>query len=659
MKIKRSLSLLLALLLFVSLLSGCSSLENAVTDYQRALGSAIQATGEAAAAIAASPAEEELPAEQPESAEQHETTDTVSYTLDPNELPIAFDDSYRSSEPAAQTEGEPDAWTEEEEDRPLTERDGILDLVPFEEMPYERPSLDGLDAAIEAVGEALDAGEPYEVVESLLDDCDDEYNLFYTMYSIAFIRSCQDKTDEFYADEYAYLDEISADVSQKVEKLYYRCGMSDMAQELEEKYFWPGFAEEYGDDSNAFYSDEMVALLQQESNLVADYRDLVANPIVTQADGTEVEYNTAMEEAEGFTYIMLLFAYYDQYNPRLAQVYLDLIKVRQEQAVLAGYDSYEELAFDHTFERDYTPELAEEYLQAIKVNIVPLYLDVMSTDLYYTVENSSIDAERLTEILRSGVSGMGDDVTETYEFMHEYHLCDLEYSPRKANMSFQTYLGAYDVPFLFMDASGNLNDITTFSHEFGHYLDGFVNYDAEETIDLAECFSQSMELLMLTRLDGVLTAEELQNLYQLKMLDILSMYVQQAAFAEFEHILYSTAPEELTVDYANQVFLQVAQDYGFCEKGYEDLYSKLWIDIPHFYEQPFYVITYPVSHDIAMQIFQLEEAKPGEGQEIFLEMLPRDSKYMLDSALNAGLESPFDPGRLESVAETMRRILLG
>ena len=31
---------------------------------------------------------------------------------------------------------------------------------------------------------------------------------------------------------------------------------------------------------------------------------------------------------------------------------------------------------------------------------------------------------------------------------------------------------------------------------------------------------------------------------------------------------------------------------------------------------------------------------------------------MLDSALNAGLDSPFDPGRLEAVAETMRRILL-
>ena len=448
-------------------------------------------------------------------------------------------------------------------------------------------------------------------------------------------------------------------MSQLFEQLYFRCGMSDMAQELEEKYFWPGFAEEYADDSNAFYSDEMVELLQKDANLVADYRELVANPIVTLSDGTEVEYFTALEEAEGFSYLSLLFAYYNQYNPQLAQVYIDMVKVRQQQAVSAGYANYEELAFDHSFERDYSPEQAAEYLQAIKTYIVPLYKEYMDTGAYWSLDQGSLDAQRLEDILRYGVSDMGQEEQDTYEFMVKYRLCDLEYSPKKSEMSFQTYLGAYEVPFLFMDSSGNLGDITTFSHEFGHYLDGFVNYDADETLDLAECFSQALELLMLTRLDEVLSPQELDTLYKMKMGDILSMYVQQAAFAEFEHIIYSTDPEDLSPEYVNQVFLQLCVDYGFSEAGFEDLYGKLWIDISHFFEQPFYVITYPVSHDIAMQVFQLEEATPGAGLEKYLEMLPRNYPEMLDTALNAGLESPFDPGRLEKVAATMREILLG
>ena len=543
---------------------------------------------------------------------------------------------------------------------PTAEREGLLDVIPFDLMPYERPDLEELSRDIDAVGEALDRGADFTELEPLLDACSDYCDLYTTMYSIAFIRSCQDMTDEFYADEYALLDEESADLSQLMEQLYFRCGMSPMAQELEEKYFWPGFAEEYADDSQAFYDDEMVALLQEESNLIAEYRALVANPAVTLSDGQEVDFYTAMDEIDPASsrYADLVFSYYEQYNPKLGAVYIELIKNRQLQAAHAGYDSYEELAFDHDFQRDYSPELAEEYLQGIKENIVPLYRQLAPYGYLPTVEPMSLDAQRLEDILRDGVRSMGADVLDTYEFMVQYRLYDITYDPLKAKMSFQTYLPSYQVPFLFMDAEGGLGDITTFSHEFGHYLDGFLNYGADETVDLAECFSQAMELLMLTRLDGELSQRELENLYEMKMLDILEMYVGQGVYAEFEHLLYAAEPEQLTVDYANQLFLRLSQDYGSSIPGLEALYGMMWIDITHFFEQPFYVITYPVSHDIAMQLFQLERESDGAGFEKYMDMLFRDYSDMLDTALNAGLESPFDPGRLEKVAETMREILL-
>ena len=635
---KRTIALLLCLVLCVTLLAGCG-----------------KKTGDPAA-----------PTEAPAQTQETEAPAQTQDGQEPETVPV-------------------DAPTEEEEPAPLpyveptSEREGMWDVIPFDQMPYERPDLEDLRTAIDAVGEALDAGADYETVEALLDACDDAYNAFYTMYSISFIRSCQDTTDEFYADEYAQLDEASADVSQLIENLYFRCGMSDMAQELEEKYFWPGFAEEYADDSNAFYDDEMVALLQQESNLIADYRALVANPIITLSNGKEVELATALEEYSGYAYIDMLLSYYDQYNPQLAAIYIDLIKVRQQQAAHAGYESYEALAFDHDFRRDYTPELAAEYLDNICKYIVPLYLDVQETDLAWGVSATELSAERLENALRVGVSSLGDEVLDTYEFMVKYRLCDIVHSPVKASMSFQTYLGGYEVPFLFMDATGTLDDILTFSHEFGHYLDGYQNFDADETIDLAECFSQSMELLMLTRLGDTVSEKELETLYDLKMLNILDMYVQQGSFAEFEHIVYGADPEELSVEYLNQVFLSLTQKYGYeqqtvelldmmygdlatqhgHEEGFEFLYSMMWMDITHFFEQPFYVITYPVSHDIAMQIFQLEEEEEGAGMEKFLEMLPREYPDMLDTALNAGLESPFDEGRLKKVADTMREILLG
>ena len=490
---KRTLCLLLAALLCLSMLTGCAA--------KKPVSAPAQASPEPAAVPVEEKEEAAAPVE--EAPEEASPEETPAEEAAPAEKPYV---------------------------EPTDVREGLWDLIPFDEMPYERPDLDEMRAAIDKVGEALDSGADYETVEPLLDACDQLYAAFDTMVAIAFIRSCQDMTDEFYAEEYAWLDEASADVSQLFEQLYFRCGMSDMAQELEEKYFWPGFAEEYADDSTAFYDDEMVALLQAESNLIAEYRDTVANPIVVLADGNEVEYFTALDEYQGYAYLNLLFSYYDQFNPTLSRIYIDLVKNRQEQARAAGYDSYEELAFDHDFTRDYSPELAAEYLQGVKEHIVPLYREVMASGILWDLESFPIDAKRLEEVLRCGVSGMGEEVQDAYEFMVKYRLCDLDYSPLKAEMSFQTYLPAYEVPFLFMDAGGTLDDITTFSHEFGHYLDGYLNYGADETIDLAECFSQAMELLMLTRLDGVLTEKELDSLYQIKMGDILGMYVQHLRY---------------------------------------------------------------------------------------------------------------------------------
>ena len=87
-------------------------------------------------------------------------------------------------------------------------------------------------------------------------------------------------------------------------------------------------------------------------------------------------------------------------------------------------------------------------------------------------------------------------------------------------------------------------------------------------------------------------------------------------------------------------------------------FEKLFIcdrhNITHFFEMPFYVISYPVSNDIAMQIYALEEEQSGQGLEKFMEILDRDYEYFMDAVSAGGFESPFAPGRVERVAEQMR-----
>ena len=79
-----------------------------------------------------------------------------------------------------------------------------------------------------------------------------------------------------------------------------------------------------------------------------------------------------------------------------------------------------------------------------------------------------------------------------------------------------------------------------------------------------------------------------------------------------------------------------------------------WSDITHFFESPFYVISYVVSADAAEQIYALELENAGAGLGKYLEMLPREHETLLDTLAAVGMESPFAPDRLDAVEKQLR-----
>ena len=224
-------------------------------------------------------------------------------------------------------------------------------------------------------------------------------------------------------------------------------------------------------------------------------------------------------------------------------------------------------------------------------------------------------------------------------------------------MSFQTYLSDYEAPFLFLDADGSSDDILSLAHEFGHYCDAYVNENAYETIDLAEVYSQAMEYLTLSQLREQLDEDEVENLARVKMIDTVEMYVQQASFAAFEHEVYALGAENLNAEAINEIARRTAIDYGYYDGYYDAFYALSWVDIVHFFEQPFYVVSYPVSNDLAMQIYALEQAQSGAGTERYLSSLERDFTGLMGLVDEGGFQSPFDAGRISAIAALAREVL--
>ena len=530
------------------------------------------------------------------------------------------------------------------------------DGLKFSDMRYYRPDTEKLAADVAAVEEALDSGARLKAVEALLDVCMDDYDEFDTMYALANIYNCKDLRDEYYAGEYEWISTESSTVSQLFDEMYYACAGSSLGADLEDDYFWEGFCEDYADPEDSYYNDATVALMQRESELISRYRDLVADPSIV-VDGEEVSFYDLLDERSDYTdlegyyaYLDAWMTYYETYNEPMADIYIELMRVHADMAEEMGFSSAEEMEFVFGFDRDFTPADAAVFIEDIKTYLVPLYVWADRQGLSYGIRYSPLGSEELYADLSGVADSIGRECSEAFSFMDRFELYDIEPSAYKADTSFQTYLSLYDAPFIFLKPEGTTRDLITFVHEFGHYTDAYTNFDEPEAIDLAEVYSQALEFLSLSHMDGILPQPQIDELRTGLVLDSLNTFIQQASFADFESKAHALGPDNLSAEKLNELALQATKDFGYCPEGLEDVMQYFWMDITHLFEYPFYVISYPVSLDVAMQIYELEVGEEGAGLDRYFEMLPRDYDSFMETVTAGGLESPFAEGGLASIA---------
>ena len=125
----------------------------------------------------------------------------------------------------------------------------------------------------------------------------------------------------------------------------------------------------------------------------------------------------------------------------------------------------------------------------------------------------------------------------------------------------------------------------------------------------------------------------------MKLADSLCTYVEQAAYADFELQLYALPEEELTGQRVLELYEQVCDGYGFRSLSWD---PRDMVTVPHFFEMPHYVISYVVSNDAAMQLYEMELQQPGTGAESFEQHLTTEAEGFLEFIREAELKSPFD-----------------
>lgn len=486
-----------------------------------------------------------------------------------------------------------------------------IPVIPYSQMEYTRPDLARLQTLLDEAC-ALAQGKDADAILAKVDEFFEAYDWFYTASALANIRYSADLSDGYWAEENTFCAAAAPTAEQMVDTLYAALADSPCRQKLEQDYFGIGGLEGYGEES--LWSDEMVALMERENLLISQY------------------YAQSNRSSS-------ILGWFSPGLKESAQTLADLIAVRSQMAACAGYDSYEALANELYYYRDYDPEELSDYLTAIRDTLVPLYLSAWET----VEEESDCSPQQALDFVRQAAQAMGGTVWDAFRLMEEAGLYDIEAGRNKFDSCFEVFLPSYQEPFLFLCPYGTASDQLTLAHEFGHFCNDYASLGTIAGVDVCEVFSQGFEYLAL------LYHPEAEELTRYKMADSLATYVEQAAYARFEQQMY-LLPEPTVQDLCD-LYTQVAAEYGLVD---DDFSPWDFVTIPHFYSNPMYISSYIISNDAALQLYQLEQDEPGRGLKLYQGSLDTQQPYFMAFLEEAGLESPFAPGRLEAAAETFR-----
>lgn len=496
----------------------------------------------------------------------------------------------------------------------------------YSEMEYTRPDIPALE---QTLAESCRIGRTSSDIDAVLDgvyayyDCYDE---FYNNMLLAYVKYSADLRDTYWEGEYDYCAEAAATVDGGLEELYYALAESPIREKLEgERYFGEGFFDAYEGENQ--WDAAFLSLLEQEAELEGRYYELMGG---IEAEEPEEIYEACFDE--------------------LAQLLAELVAKRQEIAAHMGYESYVNFAYDFYHYRDYTPGQAMELTKTIQRELVELYREVNAGD-YWDPALTECSQNQMIRYVSGCAGEMGGYVEEAFELMRGKDLWDTEPGEYKLNASFEVFLPTYRVPFVFVNPTGTEYDKLTLAHEFGHFAHDFVCGGTYAGTDVSEVLSQGMEYLSLCY-----SSEDTGDLARMKAADSLCVYVEQAAYAAFEHQLYSLPREELTPENIRSLYEQVGLEFGFDSWDWD---SRDFVMMTHYYTEPMYLISYVVSNDTAFQLYQLELAEPGKGLEKYREMLRSQETWFLTFVEDISMVSPFSRQHIQEVRESMTEILMG
>jgi len=394
------------------------------------------------------------------------------------------------------------------------------------------------------------------------------------------------------------------------------------------------------------FREENVPLFTEISTLAQEYAR-ISGAMTVEIDGKELTLQQAaviLQETDRNRREMAWRKVAErrlQDSAALDELFTKMVKLRHRIAVNAGFANFRDYMFKALGRFDYTPQDCFDFHASVASEVVPLLnrlaqerrgqlgvemlrpwdkaVDAAGRQPLKAFDGGKDLLERSINTFHRLDSYLGNCLTIMKEMGH----LDLESRKGKAPGGYNYPLAEIGVPFIFMNATSTLRDLTTLMHEGGHAVHNFLTRDLalnefkSPPMEVAELASMSMELLTMDQWDEFFSdPNDLRRARLEQLEDIVETLPWVATIDRFQHWIYEH-PDH-TAEERRTAWREVAATYG--DKitdwsGLDNALDFLWQKQLHLYEVPFYYIEYGMAQLGAVGIWRNYRIDPAGALE--------------------------------------------
>ena len=558
--------------------------------------------------------------------------------------------------------------------------------MKFSEMPYVRPDMDKVKAELNACAEKIRTADSVEAQIAAFDEASGLSKDLMTTGSIAYVRNTINTADKFYDGEREFFDEIGPELEESEQAINIALLDSPYRKELEAHYGSLLFKNL--EISRRSFKPELIPLMQEASKLEAQYQKLHAG-LTVEFDGQTMplpmlgKYKESPDRAVRRAAFEAEGKVFDANREELDEIYDKLVKNRNAQGRMLGYDNYIQLGYDRLGRNCYGAKELQEFRDQIATDLVPIIAEVKEAqrkrigvdrlciydDKFRFPDGNAKPEGTAEEILAAGKAMYQNLSPETREFieaMFDGDMFDVLSRDGKAPGGYCTSFPTYKMPFIFSNFNGTSDDVDVLTHEAGH---AFAFYRAmhsdinpnlhEPTIEACECHSMSMEFLTQDyhkNFFGKNTAK-----YELAHCeDSLDFIPYGCMIDEFQHRMYEN--ENLTPEQRNAVWEELEHKYRpWLDMDNLPFYGRYshWQWKLHVYLHPLYYIDYCMAQTVAFQLWTLSLKDKDAAWKKYLAFVDAaGTKTFAELCHGAGLRVPYEQGTIKDIGAGIRDWLM-